>query len=235
MKGKSLVGIGIVLALVLAGAAWAQGDDVLYYACVNNSSGTIKMVGAGDSCRNNEHLIVWNNRGPTGPTGPQGPPGETGPEGPQGPPGETGPEGPAGANATLAFSPVQSSDNGTTTLTNILLNGGTVTRPVLPGSDVQVSLHYNYVPSSTYCPTCVTQLVFGFADDPKPSHCIQLWVPPLSGTSGDATFTLTAPSVYGPRYLRFSRVWEYTCDDALKAWWGPPFPENAIGVVTVVE
>jgi hypothetical protein len=78
MKGKSLLGIGIVLALVLAGAAtwaWAQGGDVQYYACVNNSSGTIHMVAPGDTCNNNEERVVWNSRGPTGPQGEQGPPG----------------------------------------------------------------------------------------------------------------------------------------------------------------
>jgi len=111
MKGKSLVGIGLVLALVLAGVAtwtWAQGDDVLYYACVNNSSGTIHMVAPEDSCNNNEQVVVWNSRGPVGPEGPQGPQGEVGPAGPpgadgadgapgpQGPQGETGPLGPQG-------------------------------------------------------------------------------------------------------------------------------------------
>jgi hypothetical protein len=99
MKGKSLLGIGIVLALVLAGAAtWvgAEGDDVLYYACVNNSSGTIHMVAPGDTCNNNEQLVVWNQTGPAGPPGADGADGAPGPQGPAGPPGEIGPQGPQG-------------------------------------------------------------------------------------------------------------------------------------------
>lgn len=74
MKGKSLLGIGSILALVLALAAtwaWAEGNQV-YYACVNSSSGAIKMVGPEDSCKNNQHFVVWNQMGPTGPLGLQG-------------------------------------------------------------------------------------------------------------------------------------------------------------------
>lgn len=79
MKGK-LFWIGGVLVLLLAvgvTSAIAQ-NTVTYYACVNNSSGTIRMRREGKSCKNNETLIDWNQRGPAGPPGPQGEPGVIG-------------------------------------------------------------------------------------------------------------------------------------------------------------
>jgi Collagen triple helix repeat (20 copies)/Divergent InlB B-repeat domain len=96
-------------AALLAGVAFgagtmarADGDGTRYYACVNNSSGTIKMIGAAATCANNEIRIEWNQQGPPGPAGsqgevgPTGPQGELGPTGPQGPEGQVGPEGPPG-------------------------------------------------------------------------------------------------------------------------------------------
>ena len=69
------------------------------YACVNNSSGEIKIVDADATCKRNETLLEWNKQGPQGETGPQGDPGrqgEPGPQGETGPKGETGPQGEAG-------------------------------------------------------------------------------------------------------------------------------------------
>lgn len=50
----------------------------LIYACVNNSSGTIKVVSATSTCANNEIMLVWNGEGTQGPTGPTGPTGPAG-------------------------------------------------------------------------------------------------------------------------------------------------------------
>ena len=105
MKSKVFF-IGAVLILLLSmGFTWAvaQIEEVTYYACVNNASGTIHMVEAGETCNSNEELFVWNNeghQGDTGPAGPQGPQGETGP---QGLPGETGPAGPPGEAGNVLF------------------------------------------------------------------------------------------------------------------------------------
>jgi hypothetical protein len=158
--------------------------------------------------------------------GPQGPQGEPGPIGAQGP---AGPQGPAGASATFVFDPVQPIDD--TTLTNILFNGGKVSGPVLAGSDVQVSLHYD-VKRPASCPGCIQQLLFGFASDPLPSHCIE------SGQggalSGDANFTLTAPSVAGLSYIRFSRRWMMNCKQALAAWGSEP-QGRILGMLAVFE
>ena len=105
MKGKSsrkrlfVVGLAVVVLAIGTTWAWAQGGGVMYYACVNNSSGTIHMVGAGEPCGNNEELVTWNSEGPQGlpgEPGPAGPQGDAGPGGPQGEPGLPGEPGPAG-------------------------------------------------------------------------------------------------------------------------------------------
>lgn len=73
MKGKIdwkrlTVVVGVVMAVLVVAAtwAWAQGGGVMYYACVNNSSGTIHMVSADDTCSANEQLVTWNSEGPQG-------------------------------------------------------------------------------------------------------------------------------------------------------------------------
>jgi len=58
-----------------------------FYGCVNNSTGAIRIVSSGTTCKSSEHKIHWNQVGPQGPKGAQGPPGVQGPPGPQGPPG----------------------------------------------------------------------------------------------------------------------------------------------------
>jgi hypothetical protein len=81
-------------ALILS-AAFIQsvvGFDT-YYACVNNSSGTIRVVSGSDECKTGDYFIEWNRVGPKGDPGPMGP---EGPAGPQGEPGPTGPPGPTG-------------------------------------------------------------------------------------------------------------------------------------------
>lgn len=79
-------------AIVLAAAgvffigshAIAQAPSQIF-ACVNNSSGTIKIVAAGTICDNGGTLFSWNTQGPIGPQGPQGPAGAAGATGAQGP------------------------------------------------------------------------------------------------------------------------------------------------------
>ncbi len=106
-RKRMLVRVGLVLALLAGGTllTWAQGTPVVYYACVNNASGTIHMIAEDGKCSNNEQLVTWNSQGPqglpgpegpAGPAGPQGEPGVQGEQGPKGDPGETGPQGPQG-------------------------------------------------------------------------------------------------------------------------------------------
>lgn len=70
---------GGVLAIpfVAAPARVAQSADTIF-ACVNNSSGELKIVAAGATCHNHQTLISWGIVGPPGPAGPPGPPGATG-------------------------------------------------------------------------------------------------------------------------------------------------------------
>ena len=68
-----------------AGAlAVAGSNDTVYYACVNNGSGTIHVVDGSTTCANNELPISWNQQGPSGPQGPSGLQGPTGQNGADG-------------------------------------------------------------------------------------------------------------------------------------------------------
>ena len=75
MKLSNRFVVVIVLAIVLVGGVtWAFAlDGNTIYACVNNSSGEIKIVGSSDDCKKNETSSSWNIVGPQGPPGPQGP------------------------------------------------------------------------------------------------------------------------------------------------------------------
>src|SRR5437588_9701992 len=100
------VAVGLC-ALVAPGAGAA--DSNLIRACVNKTSGNIRIVAPGVACANNETLLEWSKNGPTGargPTGLRGPTGARGPTGPKGDKGDkgdkgnrgpTGPTGPRGA------------------------------------------------------------------------------------------------------------------------------------------
>ena len=87
-KKRFLYAATLVMVIVLVGAtaALAHGGDLnLIHACVKNDNGGLRIVGANDSCKNNETALDWGIVGPAGPQGPagaQGPIGETGPAGP---------------------------------------------------------------------------------------------------------------------------------------------------------
>jgi hypothetical protein len=102
---RSFLVIGLALALVGASALTivAAASTGVIYACVNNSSGTIHVVSAADTCNANEVSLIWNQQGPTGATGPQGAKGDTGPQGPMGNPGLQGPVGPAGDGGSAFY------------------------------------------------------------------------------------------------------------------------------------
>ena len=94
-----VIALAVVFVMSTAGLAGAITTGLIY-ACVNNSSGTIKIVSAASQCSNNEIQLVWNGEGvagPTGPTGPTGATGATGATGPTGPSGANGVAGPTGA------------------------------------------------------------------------------------------------------------------------------------------
>jgi hypothetical protein len=83
----------LIAALFLSSAFWPNGaaraaDQI--FACVNNSSGEIKLVAQNATCKGNDTLVVWNVAGPQGMIGPAGPAGSAGPIGPIGPQGPQG-------------------------------------------------------------------------------------------------------------------------------------------------
>jgi hypothetical protein len=85
-----------LLLLWLVPLTHSQATTTTYYACINNSTGAITLVGASTTCKTSFHKIQWNQVGPQGPTGPAG---QAGPQGPQGPAGSNGvaePQGPSG-------------------------------------------------------------------------------------------------------------------------------------------
>jgi hypothetical protein len=91
-------GIAGAFAVTLA-LAPISADAQQIFACVNATSGAVRIVAQGVACRTPESLVTWNVVGPQGPPGPAGPAGALGPPGPQGhagPQGSAGQQGPAG-------------------------------------------------------------------------------------------------------------------------------------------
>jgi hypothetical protein len=68
-------------------AVYAQSSNIIY-ACVNNSTGAIRIVSATSTCKSRESPLSWNVQGPIGPQGLQGVKGDKG---------DTGATGPAGS------------------------------------------------------------------------------------------------------------------------------------------
>jgi hypothetical protein len=64
-----IIALVIILLSIAATYALAQEESPIYYACVNNSSGTIFIVDADTACKSNEFRISWNKEGPPGPPG----------------------------------------------------------------------------------------------------------------------------------------------------------------------
>ena len=107
----------IALVAALGGGAYAATSGVpddrgVFHGCVSRSSGALRVVSDGSSCRKakkrggktisrGEFAISWSQKGPpgdAGAAGARGAAGERGLAGPTGSPGATGPAGP-GANA----------------------------------------------------------------------------------------------------------------------------------------
>jgi len=61
-----------LLAAAVPAIARAGSGSVVFFACVNNSNGTIRIVPGTRKCRSFEHKISWNQKGPQGPQGPAG-------------------------------------------------------------------------------------------------------------------------------------------------------------------
>lgn len=75
------VALAFVLGLATGqvGLVSAHGGDLaLIHACVNDSSGTLKIVGADQGCSKGWSPLDWNIMGPQGDPGPAGPQGQAG-------------------------------------------------------------------------------------------------------------------------------------------------------------
>ena len=98
LSPKWLVALNVVLITLVSVTLVSAhgGNTALIHACVNNTSGEIKIIGANATCPNNYRALDWNIQGPVGQQGPIGPVGPVGPVGPAGPIGPIGPIGPQG-------------------------------------------------------------------------------------------------------------------------------------------
>ena len=97
--------VAALAAAAFSVSASAAAATTVIHACVDKSTGVVRVVASATQCHTTENAISWNAtgpRGPVGPAGPQGPKGHigltgaTGPAGPKGPKGATGPQGPPG-------------------------------------------------------------------------------------------------------------------------------------------
>jgi hypothetical protein len=94
----TLVRLSLSLLLLGGFAASVAADDAIT-ACVNKTSGALRIVKMPATCAKNEVLLSWNLAGPQGPKGDAGSPGEQGLQGEQGQQGiqgEQGLQGPSG-------------------------------------------------------------------------------------------------------------------------------------------
>lgn len=90
----ALAAAGGVLLVTGVALGAVQNDytdaDGVYHACVKPASGAIRLLRAGESCKDGEVAIDWNQVGPQGIQGPKGDKGDVGPVGPAGPAGLSG-------------------------------------------------------------------------------------------------------------------------------------------------
>lgn len=66
-----------ILGTIFVTHVLAQVASTTIYACVNNSTGILRIVSSTTICRNNETLLTWNQQGIQGPPGPAGSGGES--------------------------------------------------------------------------------------------------------------------------------------------------------------
>jgi hypothetical protein len=94
IKPAAPVLASMIVSLGVSSLVSAQGGDpTLIHSCVNSSGGTLKVVGPGEACKNQETALDWNQQGVPGPAGPPGPMGPPGPLGPVGQTGQMGAQG----------------------------------------------------------------------------------------------------------------------------------------------
>jgi hypothetical protein len=106
-KRNLLVVLTIMTVLAIGGASavLANGNSGnVIYACVNNNSGTVKIVAADTVCHQNSTLVHWNQEGTPGMDGADGADGVDGQDGSDGQDGTDGQDGADGADGTAGIS-----------------------------------------------------------------------------------------------------------------------------------
>jgi len=90
------VAAGVCAVGLATATLMAQAVDNQIYACVQNGSQQVRIVGAADACRSTETRVVWNVVGPQGAKGDKGDKGDQGIQGLKGDKGDQGIQGPKG-------------------------------------------------------------------------------------------------------------------------------------------
>src|ERR1035438_7617407 len=101
---SSLRNLGVLVSALLAGAsAMAAPASTNVYACINSTTGAVRIVASTNLCIAGETGMSWALVGPVGAPGPQGPAGVAGAQGPAGAAGTPGAAGATGS--TLSMGP----------------------------------------------------------------------------------------------------------------------------------
>jgi hypothetical protein len=74
------IALSVVLAFSMV-EVFADDNNTVYYACVNQNNGLLKMVNEAKECQKHEVKISWNQVGPKGDPGVKGETGDTGAQG----------------------------------------------------------------------------------------------------------------------------------------------------------
>lgn len=64
--------VGILLATSIQFIYAHGGDTSLIHACIKSNNGSVRIIGANDTCGNGETSLDWSIQGPPGPAGPPG-------------------------------------------------------------------------------------------------------------------------------------------------------------------
>jgi hypothetical protein len=96
-------GLVLVLSVGIAYAAIPSSTTGVISGCYGKSNGQLRVIDAdaGETCKNNELAVNWNQKGVKGDKGDKGEKGDIGPQGVQGPQGEIGPRGPQGVQGEI--------------------------------------------------------------------------------------------------------------------------------------
>jgi hypothetical protein len=126
--------------------------------------------------------------------------------------------------------PVSSMQDPSITIDNVKLNGlGNSLVRVKPNQLIPMEISYSIYQAS-WCESCIDQIAIGFPSSFQ--GCIYDGIPYTSGTSGNSTGYLVAPSTPGVHYLRFKPTMEYGCNAAV---WSSTSEANNIAVITVTD